>query len=227
MKGLLHRLVARATGTMVALRSDARLPFGDAHLGWGEIDDIDGRSEPPVMAKLMNLAVGAIAQPDGSMHAAPVPLRDGRSAARSADHRAEQQSGASPAAPHSRQATEDLSRDATARPRVGDGAGDAAAQLPPRPRQPMAFRSNGPPALLVPEVAPERLAQASDRSDAARGLLGPNAGSPPAEEPAEVHVHIGRIEVMVAQEAPPPRKTPSRKHAPMSLDAYLAARSRR
>jgi len=61
---------------------------------------------------------------------------------------------------------------------------------------------------------------------AARGPLGPDAGTPAADEPAEVHIHIGRIEVTAVPEAPPPRRRPAKKQAPMSLDAYLAARSR-
>ena len=40
MKGLLHRLAARATGTAVPIRSDARLPFGESSLGRHSSADI-------------------------------------------------------------------------------------------------------------------------------------------------------------------------------------------
>jgi hypothetical protein len=63
---------------------------------------------------------------------------------------------------------------------------------------------------------------------AVRGPVGPNvAAQAAADEPTEVHIHIGRIEVTAVHEAPAPRTLPSRKQAPMSLDAYLAARSKR
>lgn len=47
------------------------------------------------------------------------------------------------------------------------------------------------------------------------------------DDSTEVHIHIGRIEVTAVQEAPAPRATPRKKPAPMSLDTYLAARSKK
>lgn len=41
------------------------------------------------------------------------------------------------------------------------------------------------------------------------------------DEPAEVHVHIGRIEVTALQEPPPTRRQPRPGIQPMSLDDYL------
>jgi hypothetical protein len=48
-----------------------------------------------------------------------------------------------------------------------------------------------------------------------------------SDEAAEVHIHIGRIEVTAVHEAPPPpRRRQAPVQAPMSLDAYLAKRGR-
>jgi hypothetical protein len=51
-------------------------------------------------------------------------------------------------------------------------------------------------------------------------------GADVADETTEVHIHIGRIDVTAVLEAPPPRRKQAPIHAPMSLDAYLARRSR-
>ncbi|MGF1643973.1 MAG: hypothetical protein ACFCUJ_10035 [Thiotrichales bacterium] len=51
----------------------------------------------------------------------------------------------------------------------------------------------------------------------------PNAPGTPAE-PAEVHVHIGRIEVIANYPAPAPNKPARPVRQPMSLDDYLAQR---
>jgi hypothetical protein len=48
-----------------------------------------------------------------------------------------------------------------------------------------------------------------------------------AAEPDEVHVHIGRIELMAVHEAPPARPQRTTARAPMSLEEYLAHRERR
>jgi hypothetical protein len=46
-----------------------------------------------------------------------------------------------------------------------------------------------------------------------------------SQEPNEVHIHIGRIEVTAVHEAAAPRRR--RESAPaMTLDAYLAKRGR-
>jgi hypothetical protein len=246
MKGLLHRLAARAAGTTVPVRSDARLPFGEANLGWGEMDDIEGRPEPLVMAAAMSPTARAheasrpSAQPDGSSHAAPVPMHHGRSTASAPDLGADLRLSAptrSPAAPFvpagdsdpglPARAVEHLSPDATQAPPGGDDASEVATQLSPPSRRPeVAFRLNGLPPLLMPGIAAERPSSPSGMVAAVRGPLGSDAGTPAAEEPSEVHIHIGRIEVTAVPDAPSLRSRPGKKRAPMSLDAYLAARSR-
>ena len=51
MTGLLHRLAARAAGTAVAVRSDARLPYNGPALGWTDATEteiaVPARPEPP------------------------------------------------------------------------------------------------------------------------------------------------------------------------------------
>jgi hypothetical protein len=68
------------------------------------------------------------------------------------------------------------------------------------------------------EIAPRRLDMASERQT-------PNQNG---NEPTEVHVHIGRIEVTAAPAATPPKRAargPARKS--LSLEDYLAQRQRR
>ena len=60
---------------------------------------------------------------------------------------------------------------------------------------------------------------------AAYAMARPPAREAKAEEPTEVHVHIGRIDVTVVQEPAAPRRSAGAP-APMSLDTYLARRSR-
>ncbi len=64
-------------------------------------------------------------------------------------------------------------------------------------------------APAAPWIEPE------SRGDAARASV---------HEPAEVHVHIGRIEVTAVHEAPPTREEKRAARQPMSLEAYLAKR---
>jgi hypothetical protein len=52
------------------------------------------------------------------------------------------------------------------------------------------------------------------------------AGADVAEEAAEVHIHIGRIDVTAVHAAPPPRRRQASTQAQMSLDTYLARRNR-
>jgi hypothetical protein len=46
------------------------------------------------------------------------------------------------------------------------------------------------------------------------------------DEATEVHIHIGRIDVTAMHEAPKVRAKPGVKSTAVSLDAYLAARSK-
>jgi hypothetical protein len=46
----------------------------------------------------------------------------------------------------------------------------------------------------------------------------------PRAEPAEVHIHIGRLEVTALPEPQAPRRPARERTQPLSLDAYLAQR---
>jgi len=111
---------------------------------------------------------------------------------------------------HSRMAH--FARDADAALRVAPIADDPAPLLPP-----VADRSTG-------------LAIAPARREAAAASLQPAAWTQApvgnTDDAGEVHIHIGRIDVTAVREAPPPRRKPVATPAPMSLDTYLARRSR-
>ena len=47
-----------------------------------------------------------------------------------------------------------------------------------------------------------------------------------ADEPSEVHVHIGRIDVSAVHEPATPRRRAAVAAAPMSLDTYFTKRGR-
>lgn len=89
------------------------------------------------------------------------------------------------------------------------GVAEPAPLLPPRP---------GGHAAAVAAVA------ASLPAPRPAGEAAPRAAA--AAEPSEVHVHIGRIEVTALPEAPGPRRAPRQRTAPVTLEAYLAARGK-
>lgn len=66
MKGLLYRLAARAAGTAVPLRSDARLPFGGGEFGWAD----PGEPAPALTAK--TAPASSAARVDAGAAQAPV-----------------------------------------------------------------------------------------------------------------------------------------------------------
>lgn len=77
---------------------------------------------------------------------------------------------------------------------------------------------------LDPSATDRRVRAATGESRAA--LHAPLAAASRSEEPNEVHVHIGRIEVTAVREAPPARRKRSQGKPPMSLGEYLAKRQR-
>lgn len=256
MKGLLHRLAARAAGTTVPVRSDARLSFGGANLGWGENIEIEAPSEPLAMAAASHLARERGAgrhstQPDGSEDDVPAPMRRSTPSAQPMtrtdllppappDVRADVLSASPATSPAAPLASADprlpprfvggRSLDATRASPVHPEPCDVPARRPTATQVPLtslrpdsAMRLNEESTLLMPSAAAELVLTRTGVPAAARG---PNAAAPAADKRAEVHIHIGRIEVTAVQEAASPRTRPSRKQAPMSLDAYLAARSK-
>jgi hypothetical protein len=98
---------------------------------------------------------------------------------------------------------------------------------------PHVARPRGSPAPLMPPAAdrsmPGPILALSERSSM-RATLQPapwqQEAAKAADEATEVRIHIGRIDVTAVHEAPPPRRRPAPTPAPMSLDTYLARRSR-
>jgi hypothetical protein len=110
------------------------------------------------------------------------------------------------------------------------------------PQPPMTVVRAAPNAVVAPPLVPAPLLPQAKAGTAAVATLpaavaqairppsGVDVGWPQrvttvADKATEVHIHIGRIDVTAVQEAPPSRRRPPQQ-APMSLDAYLAARSR-
>ncbi|MDB5733109.1 MAG: hypothetical protein JWQ03_3004, partial [Variovorax sp.] len=101
-------------------------------------------------------------------------------------------------------------------------SGDSASRGPtppaieaPAPLMPRA--DTRPAARSTPPFPP----QGAARPRAAAGLTADDGNT-------EVHIHIGRIDVTAAHDAPPARRrsAAAAPPAPMSLDGYLAARQR-
>ena len=293
MKGLLHRLAARAAGTTVPVRSDARLPIGSANLRWGESFDIEAAAEPAGMAAAEHhvrapVEAPSSVQPDGSEPAEAVPRPDPHpSPARRTESRpptsfvvwADQPSAAQAASPSPEaqpdpelpaalleSGTSDARQDMSGSskpsqvpvpgrptteaappshrsdlrlqgtdepsllmPRAADthspppAAGVSAAHQSTRPD----VAAQAPPPPLMPEGANEAVPTASDVSALAHQLAWPASSAQGTEnEPTEVHIHIGRIEVTAVHEASPQRPKPKARQAAMSLESYLAGRSK-
>ncbi len=254
MKGLLHRLAARAAGTAPLIRSDARLPFCGGGLAWAD-ETLDGNStaaremppspiaappdaptewaEPePARTSVVtstNVSIEAFAEAPGaqSLHKAfsSVPPPDATlQASEPAVHRLPGKK------PH------DVSQPAPG-PSVPEAAPRLASALSvvPENREPTAARRGSSGRETSPPlVEPARLMpSAGVHLDTTMPTITRQRSAPPpapaaqaSDDTTEVHIHIGRIEVTAVHEAPAPRAQPSKRQAPMSLDAYLAERSK-
>jgi hypothetical protein len=112
------------------------------------------------------------------------------------------------------------------RPGVAPFEGDADVA-------PRVARSQGNPAPLMPPAV-DRSTHGPTLGPSVRSTIRttpqpapwPPAAARAADEATEVHIHIGRIDVTAVHEAPPPRRKQASTQAPMSLDTYLARRSR-
>jgi hypothetical protein len=246
MKGLLHRLAARAVGRAVPVRADARLSFGAAGLDWADA----GEQAPSVGRP----AVGEREQ--GRRDSEPVTQPRGDAAPAAPDLFEPRQArplepplvrGASaqipPSAPGQGAPRETLEVSA-------EGAGfvttllvasssDSPDTVVPRPSSESRDTARNLPGLALPPAL--RPAAPPAQSNAAFSVP-PVSHSPPAaarqgsagagDDRTEVHIHIGRIDVTALPDAPQ-RRAPAAAApaataatAPMSLDAYLARRSR-
>jgi len=109
-----------------------------------------------------------------------------------------------------------------------DPARESLDQAPDRP-VPKAMRSESaahilrdPPLLIRQPIADQPSAQAAVLQAVPRPA-GQGISQP---EQADVHIHIGCIEVTAVHEPAASRSRPSPLQPPMSLDAYLAKRGR-
>lgn len=231
MTGLLHRLAARAAGTGWTVRSDVRLPFGAAGLELAQ-----DQAPPLVDAAAPESRARGRLRPESAVSAAAVPRQAVAPRAQIPVVAAEP---GRPQLPQAHQSPSPLMPAATAPPRhapdasavAGKGSGIPSLALlhtPARAQSPPPRSHHEDPAPLLP-TRPSTAGHAAPlaqtvRSPAAFALRpAPQAG---ANQETEVHIHIGRIDVTALHEAPRPKARPRERTQPVSLDAYLAARSK-
>ncbi len=250
MNGLLHRMAARAAGTAVAVRSDAGLPYAAGAAGSGAVDPAQShlvtgaqalaplppasaphRHEPVTWRADQPLAADSARTPSplvvglndaDPMRATPQSPPNASFAPRVDSTRAsnadEPQSTMSPLhvaplMPRTVPAALERAGEAACGPReIVTTARTAARDDEPEPLMPRQPRST--PLAPIP--------QPSSR----RGALQQDIAATQSEADAEVHIHIGRIDVTAVHEAAPPRRRAAAAPAPMSLDGYLAQRGR-
>lgn len=242
MTGLLHRLAARAAGTGWTVRSDVRLPFGAAGL-----EQAQDQAPPLVDAAAPESRAPGRLRPESAVSAAAVPRQAVAPRAQipvvAAEPGRPQPAAAAampqPQLPQAHQSPSPLMPAATAPPRHAPDASAVAGKAsgipslallhtPARTQSPPPRSHHEDPAPLLPtrpstggHAAP--LAQ-TVRSPAAFALR--PAPQSVANQETEVHIHIGRIDVTALHEAPRPKARPRERTQPVSLDAYLAARSK-
>lgn len=248
MKGLLHRLAARAAGTMVAVRSDSRLPFGGAGLGRGAADAVVEKSlAMDVGVPAPSTFAALVEPPDGSAIDAPKPMlvpspqRLQKSPAKAGPSVAPKVQRDE----HAHSSDVSTRNSHPTRPRLLDGTpaatGHASYRTEPTSeftlrsgsssasealRSDVAARSVEEPSLLIP-LAVSHGAVLSGMTPPAtrRQPAAPNSHTVASTEPSEVHIHIGRVEVTAVHE-PTARRRRSPTALPMSLETYLAKRGR-
>ena len=247
MNGLLHRLAARATGSALTLRADARLAYGAS---------APQPAEPllPPVSRLSDAAL--VPSPESFLtddaHPSSFTARQAappRMTEAVADEAQKESKAPQPQTPASTRLF------AASQPGLTPGDAQApavASQLPqhtsldanpaaPQPSQPSAavppVSQRLDPSALAPPSHPKHHAPAPllpRQNNAPSPASAPWPAVSPAATPArladdtaEVHIHIGRIEVTAVHGAAPPRKRPATA-APAStpLDTYLAARQR-
>lgn len=231
MTGLLHRLAQRATGNAWTVRSDARLPFGADGLDRPQDDTAPplneaavethapARPRPPEPASLATAAPEQAVPP--LVQSPAVAAQPGRAHAVEAEAAATRTPVATttPAQPHGAPGTAAVP--AAAMPTM------ASLHTPARPQSTPPPRREEPAPLLPPQ--PSTAGHAAPLAQTVRGpaafALRP-APQAAANQETEVHIHIGRIDVTALHEAPRPKARPRERTRPVSLDAYLAARSK-
>ncbi len=239
MNGLLHRLAARALGTAVSLRPEVGPRHGAGGPGPAEGSDpasgpVPGLVPGPGAAGADADAAPAFARLEAEAHIPP-PLRAIVSPREPIDVVAT----TAPRDPgRTTGAAVPVESAAMALPAPTDGSGPAglSAPLPHAGQAPRPLSQPTPPrpqlespsplvsqAPTSPRATPAPPRPASAAQPAAWQRAAPQRG---ADDAAEVHIHIGRIEVTAVHEAPSPRRRPAPAPAPTSLDSHLARRSR-
>ncbi|HSW19035.1 MAG TPA: hypothetical protein VLJ86_17585 [Ramlibacter sp.] len=239
MTGLLHRLAARANGTAWTVRSDVRLPFASASLEQAQdaepplMDTAKSERRSPVSARAdsMSPAVPATSQaaPATQARAASAPERPQSTRPAQAAPATPKplmpvnQQAALPLVPSVAKVSaqpEELAPAVLATP-------VAASSPSPAKPSPAPFQAEEPSPLLPPR--PHAAGHAAPLAPAASDAM-PFAFRPARQATAsretEVHIHIGRIDVTALHEAPRPKARPRERTQPVSLDAYLAGRSK-
>lgn len=227
MTGLLHRLAQRATGNAWTVRSDVRLPFGADGLDRPQADAAPplmeaaapetharARPRPPEPASLVTAAPEQAVPPRVQLPA--VAAQHGGAQPVDAEAAATRTSVATATQPPGTAAVP-----ATAMPTM------ASLHTPARPQSTPPPRRAEPTPLLPPQ--PSTAGHAASLAQTVRGpaafALRP-APQAAASQETEVHIHIGRIDVTALHEAPRPKARPREHTQPVSLDAYLATRSK-
>jgi hypothetical protein len=232
MTGLLHRLAQRATGNAWTVRSDVRLPFGADSLERPPNDTAPplmeaavpephapARPRPPEPASLVTAAPEQAMPP--FVQSSAVAARAGRVPPVEAEAAATRRpvAATTPTQPHGAPGTAAVP--AAAMPTM------ASLHTLARPQSTPAPRREEPAPLLPPQ--PSTAGRAAPLAQTVRGPAAfafrpaPQAA---ASQETEVHIHIGRIDVTALHEAPPPKARPRERAQPVSLDAFLAARSK-
>jgi hypothetical protein len=235
MNGLLRRLAARATGTSVAVRSNARLGVGalgftpsQGATGAESSLTFEAREADPSYDRGRAPGVAATSQhpPTPPIERAAWP-------------------GLSGPSPIGEARTDDdvLRQPASAPPPLVDEVVEAR-RVPSATDVPFVTRDSvAPRAVDVPDAAsgvrvvrePPLLVSLTGVTREGTDPPSPRPASRSAEGPApalgraddtDVHIHIGSIEVTAAHEPATPRRRPVSAPPPMSLDTYLSKRGR-
>jgi hypothetical protein len=241
MKGFLRRLAARAAGTTVAVRSDARLPFCGSRFG----STLTEASAPPTCAvglPTTPTSHPSVLAPDvvhAPTHApAPIsilprslsaPMSDGRVSNLSQPHSSSASEPTPPRPPLARQFSTEL---AVANSLRRDSSAELGATL--ADRQPLELKhtrqeSDRPqrdPSPLLPPRSPDRPGLSGATTPTSTHLPVGIQQVTARDESRGVHIHIGRIEVTAVHESAPLRGRAPLMHPPMSLETYLAKRGR-
>jgi hypothetical protein len=249
MKGLFHRLAARTTGTTAALRSDALLAPGgagpDHNTAAANAMRLLSFDPRPPTARVPTDATerpDASHDPFGALIPRPAPSHAGFPRTEKAPWL---DGSADDREPETVPETTPLNLSAIAQSRLIDCAvawdhGSAPSSEPAREsldeaaygRAPKGLRPESdlrivrePPLLIRQTIterppAPAPVVEAVPRTPARAAR---DTGQP---EHADVHIHIGCIEVTAAHEPAAPRRQGAPIKPPMSLDAYLAKRGR-